>query len=105
MHCGSHSEPSQAEDSPAGGGVMTAALTETVSGRTILRYRGAPVTHDIRFTPADPPDPGYRLGGTVPQCPRGVRALLDGGHPDARLAGLPPWPKTGRPSRPVCPPP
>ncbi len=46
---------------------MTAALTETVSGRTILRYRGEPVTHDIRFTPATPPDPGYRLGGTVAQ--------------------------------------
>src|SRR5260370_19032562 len=76
---------------------MTAALTETVSGRTIPRYRGEPVTHDIRFTPATPPDPGYRLGGTVAQGPGGFRTILDGGPTDARLAAFPRWHKTGEP--------
>ncbi len=76
---------------------MTAALTETVSGRTIPRYRGEPVTHDIRFTPATPPDPGYRLGGTIAQCPCGFRTILDGGHSDTRLADFARWHKTGEP--------
>ncbi len=68
---------------------MTAALTETVSGRTILRYRGAPVTHDIRFTPHRGHVPG--------QCPCGFRTILDGGHSDTRLADFARWHKTGEP--------
>src|SRR5258708_24384321 len=84
---------------------MTAALTETVSGRTIPRYRGEPVTHDIQFTPADPPDPGYRLGGTVAQGPCGFPTVLDGGHSAARLAGFARWHQTRAPSHPVWPPP
>src|SRR5258708_5105921 len=84
---------------------MTAALTETVSGRTIPRYRGAPVTHDIRFSPATPPDPGYRLGGPPPQRPRGVPTLLARGPTHPRLAHLPRRPKTREPPTRLCPPP
>ena len=76
---------------------MTAALTETVSGRTIPRWRGEPVTHDIRFSPASPPDPGYRLGRTIAQCPCGFRTILDGDHTGARLADFARWHKTGEP--------
>ncbi len=68
---------------------MTAALTETVSGRTILRYRGAPVTHDIRFFGSINTLHSYRSRGLVAECePCGWHTIIDGGHTIAELTRL-----------------
>ena len=56
---------------------------ETVSGRTQLRYRGEPVTHEIRWY-------GSRSGSyVIAKCePCGWQTLLEGGHTTAELDRL-----------------
>jgi hypothetical protein len=69
---------------------VTALAAEPVSGRTVLRYRGEPIRHDVRFhgaVPASPP--GFRPGAIVASCePCDWRRTLDGGHTAVDLALL-----------------
>ena len=72
-------------------------ITEPVSGRTQLRYRGEPVTHDVTFTPATPPVPYYRGGGTRVRCTCGWHTTIDSGHSDEEKARLARQHATGDP--------
>lgn len=60
--------------------------TEAVSSRTILRYRGEPVTHRFRWYPAR--NPSYRDGGLRGECDCGETRTVDGGHDTADLVRL-----------------
>ena len=65
---------------------MTAALTETVSGRTIPRYRGEPVTHEVRWYGVRSGETSYRPDAIVAECePCRAQYTLDGGHTTAEL--------------------
>lgn len=57
-----------------------APVIEAVSMRTIPRYRGKPVRHEIRYYRTDPASPGHRSGGILAACVCGTRQVLDGGH-------------------------
>ena len=56
---------------------MTA--TETVDRRTILRYRGEPVTHDVRFRGATSYSV-HAAPGIVAACSCGWEKPLEGGR-------------------------
>ena len=62
-------------------------ITESVSGRSVLRYRGEPVPHDVRFyaTNVDWPltDPIITA-----RCDCGWSVTIDGGHTAGDLARL-----------------
>jgi hypothetical protein len=61
--------------------------TETVSGRSVLRYRGDPLHHVVRFYRTGTPHPGYRDGGVLVKCDAGdYETTIDGGHTTAELA-------------------
>ena len=68
---------------------MTAALTETVSGRTIPRYRGEPVTHEVRFYGGSVLGAVYQPRGLDARCEAcGWHVTIDGGHTIADLTRL-----------------
>ena len=65
-------------------------ITETVSGRSILRYRGEPVPHEVRFRATMGGLPGYlEVCAIVAYCePCGWRTALEGDHTAADLTRL-----------------
>ena len=65
--------------------------TEAVSGRSILRYRGEPVTHKVSYRDAPAALAGYRPRAEIASCACGWSAVIDGGHSardKARLARM-----------------
>lgn len=66
---------------------MTALAAEPVTGRTVLRYRGEPIIHDVRFYGSH--QSGYRPFPLVAKCePCGWITTIDGGHSAVDLALL-----------------
>jgi len=62
--------------------------TETVSGRSIERYRGAPVTHDVRFYGSERRGRGDNCM-LIAECePCDWQRLIDGGYSIAELGRL-----------------
>ena len=58
-------------------------ITEAVSGRTILRYRGEPVPHSVMFYGSFAGD-----GAVTAWCGCGWHTTLDGGHTAPELTRL-----------------
>ena len=60
-------------------------ITETVSGRSILRYRGEPVEHEIRWRGTHIGEANYP-GGLIGECDCGQPVHTRGGKTTVRLA-------------------
>ncbi len=62
------------------------AVTESVPGRTIPRYRGDPLQHAVRFFRTEIPHPERRDGGVIARCDAGdYETVIDGGHTGREL--------------------